>query len=640
MARSFPLLSALRLPTAVHLAASNPLKSVNKFFYFSRYFFLAILFFLSGNLAHAASSSAIDVRAELSRNRVPAGDMVQLDVKITGTDHADLPPDISIDGLQIRLAGQSSQVQVINFSVSSSILYSYIVIPLRSGTFTIPPIQVRANGKYFNTSPLQLTVIGSAGASSQATSQSPSGSTTTFSAPVKQRFSSRSSNSQIYFAELAIPKKKLYVGEVVPAEARFYIDAHYQAKPLSGLHFGGEGLLAERFNEPEVSSTQRDGLLYNVITFRTLISAVKPGSLELAPATLDALIEVPGAAPAGMDPDLFFQLFGNQGASSQRQKVTLKSNSVSLEILPLPKEGQPADFSGAIGDFHLTASVAPNKATTGDPVTLSLKLEGKGNFKATKAPELTQTQTWRTYPPSDHFESSDALGWRGLKTFEMTMMAQQPLTTTPGASFCYFDPTTAKYITLTTNPLPISMTVSTSSTNNSVSSIPAASASATPSAPTKNEQHPSSLPGSSQHYWKDPFHRLNFVIAWLALLTASLFFALYLGIKRYQSNGGSPHKRHRLKLQALWSRLQDNELDPLSFYTTAVAYGEGIMSDAFFKTKMTAADQASIAHELQPMITRRNELHYGARELVLRDIEKKKILQTLAQWHQLLEKRK
>ncbi|MFI0347397.1 MAG: BatD family protein [Chthoniobacterales bacterium] len=598
------------------------------FFHRRLYCLLAVLFFFSGNLAHAASDSVINVKVQLSRNRVPAGDMVQLDVQVNGADQADIPSNISVDGLQIRLAGESSQMQMINMSVTSSIVYSYIVIPLRLGTFTIPPIQVRVHGKYFNTSPLQLEVVRAVTSPTSSQKISQPVAPSTYLAPTKQP----SSSTPASFAELSIEKKKLYVGEVIPAEIRFYFDASYDLKPLSEVSFGGEGLLVDRMTDPEASRIERDGQLYNVATFRTLISAIKPGRLVVAPATQDVLMEPKGALPPGIDADLLMQLFGNRGGSSG-QKVTLKSNSVSLEIFPLPKEGKPANFSGAIGDFHLTAAVTPSKVAVGDPVTLSLKLDGKGNFKAMMPPELIDAGAWKTYPPNDHFEASDDIGWSGVKTFEMTLMAQQPQIAIPSASVSYFDPTTGKYETLTTRPLPISMTPSSTSLSGN---IPSPTPTATPQVTPKNQL----LNHSTQRHWKDPFHRIDFFIAWLALFGATLFFALYLGIRRYQSVGGSPHHRHRLKLEALSGQLQASELDVHSFFTTAVAYGEAIMSDLFFKTKVTSEDQKMILEQLQAMTTRRNELHYGARELFLSDSERKKILQMLARWHQLLETKK
>ena len=87
---------------------------------------------------------------------------MQLDVKVTGAQQADVPPEIAAEGLKIKLTGQSSQVQMINFQVSSSVIYSYIVVPLKTGNLTVPPVTVRAEGQILKTTPLQLAVIGTA----------------------------------------------------------------------------------------------------------------------------------------------------------------------------------------------------------------------------------------------------------------------------------------------------------------------------------------------------------------------------------------------------------------------------------------------------------------------------------------------
>lgn len=596
----------------------------------SRIITISLALFLGSFLTTAyAATSDINVTAELSRSRVAAGDMVQLDVKVTGSQEADLPREITVDGLQIRLTGQSSQMQMINFSVSSSVVYSYIVIPLQSGTFTIPSIQVRAEGRYFKTTPLQLTVVGSGGTtpgvSSRTAPPSPS-SIANFSSPSatrSQRSSARGASPSITFGELVLPKKKLYAGEVVPVEIRFYFDIHYGVQIRGGLNFGGEGFLAERFGDPEQSQVERDGVPYHVLTFRTLISAVKPGSLDIAPASINLLVEMPETAPAGVDDDLFsLVLRRHRAAFMQQKEMTAKSNPLHIEVMPLPKEGRPADFSGAIGEFDLDAMVLPQKYMVGDPVTLSLKINGKGNFKALSAPQLTDTDGWRTYPPFDHFEATDGIGWRGVKTFETTMIAQKPMTTTPGSLFSYFDPNLSKYVTLTTKPLSVEVlaqTSSSASTKAATVTTNAPAASPTPASHAVNAQAQNQpFDHFSTHSWKAPFQRLEFIVVSIALFFAALLFALYLGLRQYQKTGGSPQHQEELKLKTLLAELQSEELDAIAFYNKAAEVAEILVK------KGTLSES-----EGEEIFKRRDELHYGAREAFLYDKERKKILSKL-----------
>ncbi|MFZ4115379.1 MAG: BatD family protein [Chthoniobacterales bacterium] len=573
-------------------------------------FFLGILFFL----APLSAAPEIQVSAELSRHRVTAGEMVQLDVKVTGAQDADVPHKIAVDGLQISLAGQSKQVEMVNFAVNSSALYSYIVIPLHAGTFTIPSIQVRADGKYFRTSPQQLIIEGSASSSGAAQAPlSPSAAGTPPSVAPALRSAPAPTNSQIAFSELIISKKKLYVGEVVPAEIRFYVDAHYNARPRRGIDFSNEGLLVERLSDPLSSREERNGILYNVATFRTFISAVKPGPLSVGPATLELAIELPTPTPTPADmPDLVAQLLGRSGPMTQQHSLALKSNKISLEVIPLPNEGRPDHFSGAIGTFQIDAMALPKKYSLGDPVTLAITIEGDGNFKAISMPQLTDTEGWKIYPSTDRIDAPDDAGLHGIKTFETSMIAQEPKTTTPGSLFSYFNPNTGKYVTLSTKPQPLQV-------------IPSATASTTP-APTNTVAvspspvaTPSPLQALSQHSmrsWQAPLYRTEYFLVSGALLCALLIFTTYLGFQWYQK---TELLLQQQELKKRWSELQDDQLAADLFLKKAAAYAEILLKK-----------DSSRSSELEEIFRRRDEINYGARETILRPQERQRILEKLS----------
>ena len=547
---------------------------------------------------------------------------MQLDVKVTGAEQADVPPEIAAEGLQIKLTGQSSQVQMINFQVSSSVIYSYIVVPLKTGNLTIPPVTVRAEGRMMKTTPLQLAVIGSGSASPNAPSQQVS-PMNPGSAALPSRLANQPSNNvdrgRLGFAEVVIPKKKFYVGEVVPVEIRFYVDAHYGFSTMGPPNFGGEGVLTDRFKDPEQSRENRNNLIYTVATFRTLFAAVKTGVLDIPPATLDIAVAIPEPTPVGMDPDLFSRLMGGRSAFVRQQKMTLKTSATHCEVMPLPSEGRPADFSGAIGQFRLEGSVAPQKVDQGDPVTLSLKLSGQGNFQALKGPQLTETQGWRTYPPAEHFESSDIFGWRGVKTFDTTMIAQQVVAATPGSSFSYFDPVAIKYVMLKTKPLPLEISSATPAptpTAGAPSAAGGATASPSPAAakPIAGER----LNQKTEYSWKDPLHQKEWVLTWLAFFFGAIALIGIFAARAYAQRTRSPHDQERQRLEELIAELEKEELSIAEFYDKAATAAELFL-------KQGVADVA----DLEEILRRRDEIHYGARMTFLTAPEKERLIKQL-----------
>ena len=131
----------------------------------SRFFStLTLLLFLATGVSLRAEE--ISVTAGLSRSEVNSGDMAELQIKVSGAQRADVPQQIPVEGLNVRLTGQSTQVQMVNFKVTSSVVYSYIVMPLRTGHFTIPSVTVSADGSKFRTQSLPFSVLDTSGPSS------------------------------------------------------------------------------------------------------------------------------------------------------------------------------------------------------------------------------------------------------------------------------------------------------------------------------------------------------------------------------------------------------------------------------------------------------------------------------------------
>ena len=138
--------------------------------------------------------------------------------------------------------------------------------------------------------------------------------------------------------------------------------------------------------------------------------------------------------------DFFGGFFGNMMSSGDIRQITVPTQSAKLDVKPLPKEGRPDDFSGAIGQFSLQTSAAPKQAAAGDPISLNVTVSGRGNFDAMGSPVLLEADGWRTYPPGEKFEASpsDPIGFNGEKRFEYMLVAREDrIENTCGAAFVF-----------------------------------------------------------------------------------------------------------------------------------------------------------------------------------------------------------
>jgi hypothetical protein len=127
-------------------------------------------------------------------------------------------------------------------------------------------------------------------------------------------------------------------------------------------------------------------------------------------------------------------------------------------VLPLPTQGKPPDFSGAVGTFKISTDISSAKNTAGDPLTLRLHVNGTGNFDRVESSMLGADAQWKTYEPKATFNPADTTGYRGEKIFEQPLIASQPGThTVPALDFSFFDPGTRRYETAHTSPLSVAV---------------------------------------------------------------------------------------------------------------------------------------------------------------------------------------
>ncbi|MDQ6655262.1 MAG: BatD family protein [Verrucomicrobiota bacterium] len=411
---------------------------------------------LSFVLAGATIAATPNVTAVLTDSQTVVGRPVRLEVQITGASNPKPPGEIEVDGLDIRYAGTSRQVQMNNFNVSYSLTYTYTVMPLKAGTFKIPPQEVEAGGNVLRTPELTLAVAASG---SPQTGRSGRGNNNSNS------INPDIDPSQIGFLEMILPKTTAYVGEVVPVQLRLGLSARTPIESLSqGVQISGQGFTTQKMPEPRQTVESINGRTYQVFIFKTAISAARAGKIEIGPAEINPVVRVPRAPQRNpgqpRDPfddpfSMFNQMFNDPAfAPSVAKEVKLASKPATLDVKPLPPNAPPT-FTGAVGTFTLKADANPKKAQAGDPVTVVATVTGRGNFDRVTAPTLEDENGWHLYPPSNGFKQDDDVGISGAKTFETVVSGKERKDKLPPLLFSYFDPVKEGYVTLRSEPIPL-----------------------------------------------------------------------------------------------------------------------------------------------------------------------------------------
>jgi oxygen tolerance protein BatD len=407
---------------------------------------------LVGVGAHPASDVPL-VYATLEPKQIAMGESARLTITSLGNPVPLALPKVS--GLQFDILGRTHEVQLVNGTPLASSSLVVRVTPLIAGTFTIPPVTPELQ-------PLVLQVSadhGPAGSTGPGNSNYLIRPPVLPNAPAKDGLRLTADGSA--FVRLGVPTRAVYVGESVPVDIEVGMRAGFVTS-LNGLPTlnGGEFTLNNLSRQPDRTERAVDGKPFTILTWHSVLAAVKPGEFSLAIETpLTVKISTRPKKDAQIDDLLGDPFMQNFFGATVSRDITVTSPPTDLKVLALPLEGRPADFSGAVGTFKIASEISPAASAAGDPITLRMRLRGSGNFDRVDSAMLGHLDDWKTYPPKSSFKASDAIGYSGEKTFEQPLIALKPSAQTlPGLTFSYFDPVLRRYETARSTPITVNIT--------------------------------------------------------------------------------------------------------------------------------------------------------------------------------------
>jgi hypothetical protein len=358
------------------------------------------------------------VSGSLSSATASVGESVEYTLTVEGGRPEPEPAFPTVDGLEEQGVGQNSSTIISGGSVNHTVTYTFRVVPRREGSFTIPPFDVVVEGRKMKTQEATLNVT-----------------------PGKKTVTA----GDFAFGEIHLSKNTAYVGEDVPVEFYYYLDQSARWSANQAPNLTGEGFTARRVIQSGNSEVEVGGKTYARLTLRTVITPSKAGKFSLGPAVMKF--------GYSKQEKRLYTPYG-PGFSSP-QELDVSAPAVVLDVKPLPVDGRPKDFTGAIGKFQFNAQGQPGRIKFGEPVSMILSISGRGNFERISAPPLADPTGWRAYPPEDKFQPNDQLELTGTKQFNVSVVPEVKKDAMPVFSFSYFDPEVEKYVTLTSQPAPL-----------------------------------------------------------------------------------------------------------------------------------------------------------------------------------------
>jgi hypothetical protein len=404
-------------------------------------------------LARAAAANDASFVIELDRDAVAPGEPFVCQVTLTtANEDADGYKAPDFRGLRVLSAPQypsrSTQMQIVGgqTTVQSSYSWSYqlMVPPGAKGPFVIGGARARLGGRELRSNTINVRVGASAGGGSAPRGRQRGGGFPLDLFGGQPEPEPQSTANSGTFVRAVADKTRVYVGEPVVVTWSICTGQNgINAAVTSDARTDGFWSEDVPSTAPRGSSTAQTigGQTYQVSTLsQKALFPLREGKLTITPMEVDA---------AQVD---FF------GMAVRKQH--LKAESLTIEAVPLPREGQPAGFdAGNVGRYALTARADRTTVSAGEAVTITLEAKGVGNVRNVHLPVVATPDGWKAYPPKETVTLDAPGGVGGTKASEVLLLPERPgAVMIPSAELTTFDPEARRYVTLKSEPLRLDVT--------------------------------------------------------------------------------------------------------------------------------------------------------------------------------------
>lgn len=401
-------------------------------------------------VACACFSQVIRVSAP---SRVEAGENFRVSFKVTTQDVDDFRSGLHSTDVVEVIAGpytsSESSFQMVNghTSSSSSITYTYTLYAAKSGVYNIPAAHARVGGKQISSSPAKVTVVGSAQGRGN---NSPKMHEDDNYQPHMRAAGSAISGRDL-FIKVSANKKKVYEQEPILLTYKVYTlvdltQLEGKMPELTGFHTQEIPLPQQKSFHIE----RVNGKPYRTVTWSQYVMYPQmTGKMEIPSITFKGIVVQQNRS---VDP---FEAFFNGGSGYVEVKRNIVAPSIKIDVLPLPQK--PANFSGGVGKFNISAQLNKNELKAGDPLSLRIVVGGIGNLKLIKQPVVNFPKDWDKYDPKVTDKTKlTSNGLEGNMIYDILAVPRnQGHYTIPPIELTYYDTSLNQYKTIKTQSFEI-----------------------------------------------------------------------------------------------------------------------------------------------------------------------------------------
>ena len=386
-------------------------------------------------------------------SRVEAGENFRVSFKVTTQDVDDFRSGLHSTDVVEVIAGpytsSESSFQMVNghTSSSSSITYTYTLYAAKSGVYNIPAAHARVGAKQISSRPAKVTVVGSAQGRGN---NSPKMHEDDNYQPHMKAAGSAISGRDL-FIKVSANKKKVYEQEPILLTYKVYTlvdltQLEGKMPELTGFHTQEIPLPQQKSFHIE----RVNGKPYRTVTWSQYVMYPQmTGKMEIPSITFKGIVVQQNRS---VDP---FEAFFNGGSGYVEVKRNIVAPSIKIDVLPLPHK--PANFSGGVGKFNISAQLNKNELKAGDPLSLRIVVGGIGNLKLIKQPVVNFPKDWDKYDPKVTDKTKlTSNGLEGNMIYDILAVPRnQGHYTIPPVELTYYDTSLNQYKTIKTQSFEI-----------------------------------------------------------------------------------------------------------------------------------------------------------------------------------------
>lgn len=342
-----------------------------------------------------------------------------------------------------------SSFQMVNghTSSSSSVTYTYTLYAGKNGTYTIPAAHVRIGGRSIASRAVKITVSGSA----RNASNSPKMHDDNGEPQMRAAGSAISGND--LFIKVSANKRRVHEQEPVLLTYKVYTTVDLtqlegKMPDLTGFHTQEVPLPQQKSFHVE----RVNGKAYRCVTWSQYVMYPQmTGKLQIPSITFKGIVVQQNRS---VDP---FEAFFNGGSGYVEVKRNIIAPSVAIQVDPLPK--RPANFSGGVGKFNISAQLNKKEVKAGNPISLRVVVGGSGNLKLIKQPTVVFPKDFDKYDAKITDKTKlTANGVEGNMIYDfLAVPRNQGKYTIPSVQLTYYDTDANQYKTIKTQPFEITV---------------------------------------------------------------------------------------------------------------------------------------------------------------------------------------